>query len=229
MNFPSVSHFIAFLSMRIVILPLLVALLRWRWLQAPERIFAGLMAYRFAIALVSAYLLEQHIPQNFLGAISLAIDARAMGLMYGLMLDSARLRFAVRWGGAVFAGLCLLNGWIGEGVDNGISSVASGVECLLVAGLATVYCQQRMADARSTSLRTDSLFLINAGLLLISLTAFPLYFFVKPLLSYSRTLALRTYDLMFLAGIAAKLLYTAGFWFSRRRSVAVGASAVSTI
>ena len=59
------------------------------------------------------------------------------------------------------------------------------------------------------------MFVISLCLLLISLIAIPLYLFLPALMSYSMTLTLRAYDLMFLSAFLAHTGYAYAFWITK--------------
>lgn len=217
MNATTASYIIAYTGLYSVFLSLALAIYRFPYLRGPVFVFAGLQAVGGTIVLLSTLILKYE--NGYLSFIDTATDAIAMSMMYAPLMPTRLLRRAVGWFGPVFlAGLVIDYSLREDHLQTG-DTLAAGIECLVVIGILLLYLRQLLDNTHIISLRRNSMFLISTGLLAVSVVVAPVYFFVQPLMSYSMTMAMRAYDLMFTISLLSHILYAIAFWFTKADSV----------
>lgn len=190
-----------------------VAAYRYPYLRGPIRLFAALETVGLALVLYSQWLSRSN--NTYLFFIETGIDAVVMSLMYAPLMPSLAWK-RVAWAFAPVMLLLLLADWFWyEGLKQQGNSYVAALECAGVVMLLTVYLNSLLTSDRVLSLRRYPMFIISLCLLLISLIAIPLYLFLPALMSYSMTLTLRAYDLMFLSAFMAHTGYAYAFWITK--------------
>ncbi|WP_375445408.1 hypothetical protein [uncultured Fibrella sp.] len=190
-----------------------VAAYRYSYLLGPVRLFAALETVGLVIVLYSQWLSKSN--NTYLFFIETGIDAVVMSLMYAPLMPSLAWK-RVAWAFAPVMLLVLLADWLWyEGLQQQGNSYVAALECAGAIVLLTVYLNSLLASDRVASLRRHPMFVISLCLLLISLIAIPLYLFLPALMSYSMTLTLRAYDLMFLSAFLAHTGYAYAFWITK--------------
>jgi hypothetical protein len=216
MNASTISYLIAYTGLYSAFLPVVVAIIRYRYLSGPTLIFAWLQVTACVIVVLSTWIFTTK--NSYLSFIDTGIDALAMSLMYSSLMPNRWLKWLVYWFGPVFVVGLLVDYFFWEGPKELGDTIAAGLESLGVTLILIVYLRQLLEDSGIVSLRRYPMFLISVGLLAVSIVVAPVYFFVRPLMSYSMTLAMRAYDLMFTISFLSHILYSVGFWLTKNNS-----------
>lgn len=212
----NLSYLIAYISSHSVVIPLLIAAFRWRYLRGSLLLFALFEAFSLGFAIYSALTFSDG-NNSYLEFISLSVDVVMMSLIFGPLMPTAAQRIAVRVGGVLFVAGILADYIWGEGLKKIGASYAASLELMLVTATILVYLSTLLKQHRE-SLRRYPMAVISCGMVFINLICLPVYLFGPTLMNYSMTLTLRTYDLMYLSGIIVQLGYGYAFWLTKATS-----------
>lgn len=218
MNATTVSYIIAYAGLYSVFLSLPVAIYRFPYLRGPVLVFGGLELIGACIVLLSTLVLKND--NNYLSFIDAGSFALGISLMYAPLMPAPWLKRAVGWFGSIAAVGVVVNYFFWEGRQQEGATIATGLMYLMVALIVLVYLNWAFKNTQITSLRRHPMWLISIGLLTVSLVIAPIYLFIKPLMSYSMTLATRAYDFMFTVSFMSHVLYALAFWSTKHSTSA---------
>ncbi|CCH01462.1 hypothetical protein FAES_3455 [Fibrella aestuarina BUZ 2] len=214
----TLSYIILYVGTYSRLLSVGAALWNWPFLRGGVRLFALLEMIGLGFTVYSTLTFSDG-NNAYLNFLSVAVDALFMSLMYGPLMPTVGLRRAVWLFGPLFAVATGADYWWGEGRQQLGANYISALECGLVSIIILLYLNHLLRQDR-VSLRREPIAIISVCLLVISLIALPIYLFSPALMSYSMTLTLRAYDLMFLSAFFAHTGYAYAFWFTRSQAVA---------
>lgn len=208
----SLSYLIAYVSTHSLVIPVGIAIFRWRYLRGGVLLFAILEAINLCFAIYSTLTFNDG-NNSYLEFISLSIDALIMSLIFGPLMPSRKLQRLVLIVGVLF--VCGIGAdfvW-GEGPKQIGANYASSLESVFVSGTIIIYFNS-LLQQYSGSLRRYPMAIIGGCLLFINLLCLPIHLFGPALMSYSMTLTLRAFDIMYLSGLLVQIGYGYAFWIN---------------
>ena len=199
--------------------PLLIGLWYWKRLSRSLRIFwLALLAY-FIITLISEWLVDQRINNEFMAPIGTAIDGLLMALFFGILPSFRAIRSFV-W--LACGGLLLFIGfsvWY-WGITFQTSRLLSTVESVPVVAACLWVLRSQFQQSIHRSLRREPLVWIVMGVLAANAVTVVLNSFGTILYTYSGPLFSRFWDV--LVPLCLLIYYgfaCVGFWHTRSQLI----------
>ncbi|MEP0263813.1 hypothetical protein [Dokdonia sp.] len=201
-----------------IIVPLIVACWRFKYLSRTLRLLSGLLVISALISIVARYLWSIKENNLYLLHYYTVIEFCGWAVIFYLLFESKFMKRIVFWIGIVFVLFAIVNSIFWEGLET-FNTNSRSVESILLSFFSIAYYVKIFKEKRVYRLECSASFWINAAVLIYFSSAFLLFGFSNLLLNLSSYKIREVWGIHGIFLIVHYVLITVGIWIASNQKI----------
>ncbi len=208
------SKLLIYLPTFLLLLPIGISLYRYAYLGKGPKVFAITLYIGFPFALLNLLSLQVLANNRFMLYIYVAMDVLCLVWFFQTVIRNADIRKIIFFAAGIFLTYEVIDAFYITGYRN-LNSYCLAANALFVLGLVAYYFYELLTNISVSTLAGYPLLWIALGILVNTLATL-LNIFGGKLLDSSVVAYKQLNNVIYMAGIGAYLLYSVGFWQSKK-------------
>jgi hypothetical protein len=201
-----------------IIIPLIIACWRFKYLDKTLRLLFGLLVISALISVIARYLWSIKENNLYLLHYYTVIEFCGWSIIFYLLFENRFMKQMVFWVGIAFVLFAIVNSIFWEGLET-FNSNSRSVESILLSFFSIAYYVKIFKEKKVSRLERNASFWINAAVLIYFSSAFLLFGFSNLLLNLSSYKIREVWGVHGIFLIVHYLLITVGIWIASSQKI----------